>query len=83
MVSMSGNNAQALLENMKDKVNKEEAMAQAYDEIALIETDIDKEINEAVGTNYSDEVQNSLLELKKQITPTYLITQKNDDEYKE
>lgn len=83
MVSMSGNNAQALLENMKDKVNKEEAMAQAYDEMALIETDIDKEINEAVGTNYSDEVQNSLLELKKQITPTYLITQKNDDEYKE
>ena len=83
MVSMSGNNAQALLENMKDKVNKEEAMAQAYDEIALIETDIDKEINEAVGTNYSDEVQNSLLELKKQITPTYLITQKDDDEYKE
>ena len=83
MVSMSGNNAQALLENMKEKVNKEEAMAQAYDEMALIETDIDKEINEAVGTNYSDEVQNSLLELKKQITPTYLITQKNDDEYKE
>ena len=83
MVSMSGNNAQALLENMKDKVNKEEAMAQAYDEMALIETDIDKEINEAVGTNYSDEVQNSLLELKKQITPTYLITQKNDDQYKE
>ena len=82
MVSMSGNNAQALLENMKDKVNKEEAMAQAYDEMALIETDIDKEINEAVGTNYSDEVQNSLLELKKQITPTYLITQKNDDQYK-
>lgn len=81
MVSMSGNNAQALLENMKDKVNKEEAMAQAYDEIALIETDIDKEINEAVGTNYSDEVQNSLLELKKQIRPTYLITQKNN-EYK-
>ena len=83
MISMSGNNAQALLENMKDKVNKEEAMAQAYDEMALIETDIDKEINEAVGTNYSDEVQNSLLELKKQITPTYLITQKNDDQYKE
>ena len=83
MISMSGNNAQALLENMKEKVNKEEAMAQAYDEIALIETDIDKEINEAIGTNYSDEIQNSLLELKKQITPTYLIAQKDDNEYKE
>lgn len=83
MISMSGNNAQALLENMKEKVNKEEAMAQAYDEMALIETDIDKEINEAIGTNYSDEIQNSLLELKKQITPTYLITQKDDNENKE
>ena len=83
MISMSGNNAQALLENMKEKVNKEEAMAQAYDEMALIETDIDKEINEAIGTNYSDEIQNSLLELKKQITPTYLIAQKDDNEYKE
>ena len=82
LVSMSGNNAQALLENMKEKVNQEEAMAQAYDEISLIETDIDKEINEAVGTTYSAEVQQSLLELKKQIAPTYLITQK-DNEYKE
>ena len=83
MISMSGNNAQALLENMKEKINKEEAMAQAYDEMALIETDIDKEINEAIGTNYSDEIQNSLLELKKQIAPTYLIAQKDDNEYKE
>lgn len=83
MISMSGNNAQALLENMKEKVNKEEAMAQAFDEMALIETDIDKEINEAIGTNYSDEIQNSLLELKKQITPTYLIAQKDDNENKE
>ena len=64
-------------------LNKEEAMAQAYDEMALIETGIDKEINEAIGTNYSDEIQNSLLELKKQITPTYLIAQKDDNEYKE
>ena len=51
--------------------------------ISTIETDIDKEINEAIGSNYSDEIQNSLLELKKQITPTYLIAQKDDNEYKE
>ena len=77
MVSMSGNNAQALLENMKDRVQKEESMAQAYDEMNTIETDIDKEINAAIGTTYSDEVQQSLLELKKQITPKYLIEQKD------
>ncbi len=79
MVSMSGNNAQALLESMKEKVNKEEAIAQAYDEMEMIETDIDKEINAAIGSSYSDEVQNSLLELKKQITPKYLITKKDDE----
>ena len=77
MVSMSDNNAQALLENMKEKVHKEESMAQAYEEMTTIETDIDKEINAAIGTTYSDEVQQSLLELKKQITPKYLIEQKD------
>lgn len=77
MVSMSGNNAQALLENMKEKVNKEESMAKAYEEITTIETDIDKEINAAIGSTYSDEVQQNLLELKKQITPQYLIEQKD------
>lgn len=77
MVSMSGNNAQALLENMKEKVIKEESMAKAYEEITTIETDIDKEINAAIGSTYSDEVQQNLLELKKQITPQYLIEQKD------
>lgn len=77
MVSMSDNNAQALLENMKEKVHKEESMAQAYEEMTTIETDIDKEINAAIGTTYSNEVQQSLLELKKQITPKYLIEQKD------
>ena len=83
MISMNDNNTQALLESMKEKVNQEEAMAQAYDEIALIETDVDKEINEAIGTGYSDEVQNSLLELKKQMAPTYLTTQKDENECEE
>lgn len=79
MVSMSGNNAQALLENMKEKVNKEESMAKAYEEMTTIETDIDKEINAAIGSTYSDEVQQNLLELKKQITPQYLIEQKDTE----
>lgn len=79
MVSMSGNNAQALLENMKEKVNKEESMAKAYEEMTTIETDIDKEINAAIGSSYSDEVQQNLLELKKQITPQYLIEQKDTE----
>ncbi|MGN1125455.1 MAG: PspA/IM30 family protein [Candidatus Gastranaerophilaceae bacterium] len=76
MISMSDNNAQALLENMKEKVNKEESLAKAYEEMTTIESDIDKEINDAIGGDYSNEVQKSLLELKKQIAPKYLIENK-------
>ena len=61
MISMSDNNAQALLENMKEKVNKEE-------------------INAAIGTQYSNDVQQQLLELKKQVAPQYLLEQKDIQE---
>ena len=77
MLSKSDNTAQALLENLKETVNKEEALATAYDEMNSIETDIDKEINEAIGSQYSNDVQQSLLELKKQIAPKYLLEQKD------
>ncbi len=79
MLSKSDNNAQALLENLKETVNKEEALATAYDEMNTIETDIDKEINEAIGSQYSNDVQQSLLELKKQIAPKYLLEQKDKE----
>ena len=79
MLSKSDNTAQALLENLKETVNKEEALATAYDEMNTIETDIDKEINEAIGSQYSNDVQQSLLELKKQIAPKYLLEQKDTE----
>lgn len=79
MLSKSDNNAQALLENLKETVNKEEALASAYDEMHTIENDIDKEINDAIGSQYSHDVQQSLLELKKQIAPKYLIEQKDTE----
>ena len=73
MVSMSDSSAQALLENMAEKVSKEEALSIAYNEMASIENDIDAEINAAIGTSYSEEVQQQLLELKRQVTPQYLL----------
>ena len=79
MLSKSDNNTQALLENLKETVNKEEALATAYDEMNTIETDIDKEINDAIGSQYSNDVQQSLLELKKQIAPKYLLEQKDTE----
>ena len=80
MISMSDNNAQALLENMKQKVNKEEALSAAYNEMTSIENNIDAEINAAVGTQYSNDVQQQLLELKKQVAPQYLLEQKDTQE---
>ena len=80
MISMSDNNAQALLENMKEKVNKEEALSAAYNEMTSIENDIDAEINAAIGTQYSNDVQQQLLELKKQVAPQYLLEQKDIQE---
>lgn len=57
----------AILENMKTKIQEEEALATAYDEMLYIESDIDKEIDKAIGTSYSPDVQNALSELKTKL----------------
>lgn len=54
----------AMLEDMKTKIQEEEALASAYDEMTYLESDIDKEIDKAIGTTYSDDVQSALAELK-------------------
>ena len=54
----------AMLEDMKTKIQEEEALASAYDEMNYLESDIDKEINNAIGTAYSEDVQMALSELK-------------------
>ncbi len=64
LVSMSSDSTSALLEDMKAKINEEEALAEAYGSMESIETDIDKEINAAIGTSASPDIQASLAELK-------------------
>ena len=54
----------AMLEDMKTKIQEEEALASAYDEMTYLESDIDKEIDKAIGTSYSEDVQLALAELK-------------------
>ena len=49
---------------MKTKLDEEEALATAYDDMIYLESDVDKEINAAIGTTYSADVQLSLAELK-------------------
>ena len=61
---MSSDSTAGMLEEMKNKINEEEALAEAYGSMESIETDIDKEINAAIGTSASPDVQAALSELK-------------------
>ena len=56
-----------MLEKMKDKVNEDEALAESYGEIAMVETTIDDEINKALGSGSSPSSSDSLAELKKKM----------------
>ena len=67
LVSMSNDSTVAMLENMKQKLDEEEALATAYDNMIYLESDVDKEINDAIGTSYSPDVQASLAELKSKM----------------
>ncbi len=57
----------AILKDMKTKIQEEEALAGAYDEMLYMESDIDKEIDKAIGTTYTTDVQNALAELKTKL----------------
>jgi phage shock protein A len=67
LVSMSDGSTAKMLADAKTKIQEEEALAMAYDEMLAIEGSIDDEINKAIGTSYSSDVQASLAELKMKI----------------
>ena len=54
-----------MLEDMKAKISEEENLAEAYGQIAQSETNIDDEINAAIGMD--PDVQLSLEQLKQQL----------------
>lgn len=54
----------AMLEKMQDKVAEDEALAQSYGEMALVETNVDMEINKALEGSGAIAGQDSLAELK-------------------
>jgi len=49
MAQIDSNGTVALLERMKEKVNQEEALAEAYGEIANASKSIDQEIDKAIN----------------------------------
>jgi phage shock protein A len=57
----------AMLERMKQKVEETEALAQAYGEVADVETSVDAEINRALAGAQTSGAQDKLRELKEKM----------------
>lgn len=57
----------SMLEKMKEKVSEEEALAEAYNDVAGIETSVDSEIEKAIGGGKSVETSESLAEMKAKL----------------
>lgn len=62
---IGSNSTMAMIEEMKTKINDEENLAQAYEELAQNKKSVDNEINEAIDTD--TDVQKSLTEMKQNL----------------
>lgn len=77
LASLGSDSTTAMLTDMKTKIQSEEALAIAYEDVGLLETDVDKEINKALGQSYSPDVRASLAELKTKMLTDNSSTQDN------
>ena len=57
----------AMLERMKQKVEEDEALAQAYGEVANVDTSVDAEINKALAGAQTSNTQDKLKEMKAKL----------------
>lgn len=67
MAQIDSNSTISMLERMKAKVEEEEALAQAYGEIAKNNTSVDDEINKAIGSDSAQKVNSDLDEIKRKL----------------
>ncbi len=67
MANLDSSSTVSMLERMKEKVEKEEALADAYGEIANESKSLDDEIDKAIGDTAKVEASESLEELKKKM----------------
>lgn len=66
MAQIDSNSTISMLERMREKVEDEEALAQAYGDIANGTTSIDDEINKAIGSD-TEKVNSELDEIKRKL----------------
>ncbi len=67
MANLDSSGTVNMLERMKEKVEKEEALAEAYGEMANESKSIDDEINKAIGDTSKEQASESLEALKKKL----------------
>lgn len=65
MAMIDSNSTISMLQRMKEKVEEEEALAQAYGEIGGAKSTVDDEINQAIGAD--NKVHTELDEIKKKL----------------
>ncbi|MDY8136760.1 PspA/IM30 family protein [Aquimarina sp. 2201CG5-10] len=66
MAEIDGSSTVTMLERMKDKVNQEEALAEAYGDIANASKSIDEEIDKAIDVTEAS-AEDDLAKLKEQL----------------
>ncbi|MDH6309536.1 phage shock protein A [Dysgonomonas sp. PFB1-18] len=66
MAQIDSNSTISMLERMKEKVEEEEALAQAYGDIAKKRTSVDEEIDKAIGED-AGKVNEELDEIKRKL----------------
>jgi len=64
---VDSNSTIAMLEKMKSKVQEDEALAESYGEMAMIETNVDNEINKALEGEMNPKASDSLAALKEKM----------------
>ncbi|MEW7277671.1 PspA/IM30 family protein [Aquimarina sp. 2201CG1-2-11] len=66
MAEIDSSSTVSMLERMKDKVNQEEALAEAYGDIANTSKSIDEELDKAINTTEAN-AEDDLAKLKEQL----------------
>lgn len=66
MAQIDSNSTISMLERMKEKVEEEEALAQAYGDIAKKKTSVDEDINNAIGDD-AGKVNEEIDEIKRKL----------------
>jgi phage shock protein A len=67
LARVDSSSTSAMLERMKQKVEEDEALAQAYGEVGQVDTSVDAEINKALASSQPSKAQDQLQAMKAKL----------------